>query len=197
MFLLFSETHGFDRVLDVLVWTRARDVDQPIVIPTQHMTKQNRVSSFHPKFLAEFHLLPLFCPPSPFLCKFTGFSQQRPEKPRRMRLTTAIIPFALLFIPLQLIRVLAQDGGISGATSSPEAAGYSCDPSKCRLPHCNCASTSPPGGLHPVSAIFSLVDHPLNLTFLSVRDATIYCVHCGRCHPIIYSGIRRSISRPA
>ena len=47
--------------------------------------------------------------------------------------------------------VVAQDEGvISGPTSSAAAAGYSCDPSKCKLPDCNCASTSPPGGLQPV-----------------------------------------------
>ncbi|KAL1712211.1 hypothetical protein EV715DRAFT_214110 [Schizophyllum commune] len=45
--------------------------------------------------------------------------------------------------------VLAQEGSISGAQSSPEAAGYSCDADKCKLPDCNCASTSPPGGLDP------------------------------------------------
>lgn len=46
--------------------------------------------------------------------------------------------------------VVAQDEGvISGPTSSAAAAGYSCDPSNCKLPDCNCASTSPPGGLQP------------------------------------------------
>lgn len=47
--------------------------------------------------------------------------------------------------------VIAQgdDGGIDGPTSSSAAAGYSCDTSKCKLPKCNCASTSPPGGLSP------------------------------------------------
>lgn len=50
--------------------------------------------------------------------------------------------------------VAAQDGGISGPTSSSGAAGYSCDPTKCKLPNCNCASTSPPGGLSPVSSHF-------------------------------------------
>ncbi|KAH7886342.1 hypothetical protein F5I97DRAFT_1928192 [Phlebopus sp. FC_14] len=51
------------------------------------------------------------------------------------------------FLLLQL--VTAQDGQISGPRTSPEAAGYSCDPTKCVLPQCNCASTSPPGGLKP------------------------------------------------
>ncbi|KZT27524.1 hypothetical protein NEOLEDRAFT_1130497 [Neolentinus lepideus HHB14362 ss-1] len=53
-------------------------------------------------------------------------------------------------LPLSLFSlVLAQDGSISGPTSSSNAAGYSCDTSKCQLPNCNCASTSPPGGLNP------------------------------------------------
>ncbi len=46
---------------------------------------------------------------------------------------------------------LAQDGGITGPVSSKAAAGYSCDVNRCKLPNCNCASTSPPGGLNPVS----------------------------------------------
>ncbi|KZP04662.1 hypothetical protein FIBSPDRAFT_1054534 [Athelia psychrophila] len=56
-----------------------------------------------------------------------------------------------VFSALALVPVLvaAQDGGITGPTSSPAAAGYSCDPSQCKLPNCNCASTSPPGGLSP------------------------------------------------
>ncbi|EIN14312.1 hypothetical protein PUNSTDRAFT_49130 [Punctularia strigosozonata HHB-11173 SS5] len=54
--------------------------------------------------------------------------------------------FLAAFLPLL---VVAQDGSISGPTSSSQAAGYSCDTSKCKLPDCNCASTSPPGGLSP------------------------------------------------
>ncbi|PPR08240.1 hypothetical protein CVT24_001282 [Panaeolus cyanescens] len=59
-----------------------------------------------------------------------------------------MLPYApfLLFLPLL---VLGQDGGLSGPTTSTESLGYSCDTSKCQLPACNCASTSPPGGLHP------------------------------------------------
>ncbi|KAG7100141.1 hypothetical protein E1B28_001921 [Marasmius oreades] len=45
--------------------------------------------------------------------------------------------------------VVAQDGAISGAQTSPEAAGYNCDASNCKLPTCNCASPNPPGGLKP------------------------------------------------
>ncbi|KAF8435710.1 hypothetical protein L210DRAFT_3613529 [Boletus edulis BED1] len=45
--------------------------------------------------------------------------------------------------------VAAQDRSISGPTTSASAARYSCDPNKCKLPKCNCARTSPPGGLSP------------------------------------------------
>ncbi|KJA28359.1 hypothetical protein HYPSUDRAFT_155525 [Hypholoma sublateritium FD-334 SS-4] len=54
-----------------------------------------------------------------------------------------------VLIALLPLLSFAQDGGIDGPTSSADAAGYSCDPSKCQLPNCNCASTSPPGGLDP------------------------------------------------
>lgn len=60
------------------------------------------------------------------------------------------LPTILLSALLPLL-ALAQDGSIDGPTSSVQAAGYSCDASKCQLPNCNCASTSPPGGLQPVS----------------------------------------------
>jgi hypothetical protein len=57
----------------------------------------------------------------------------------------------LILSLLPTLLVSAQDdGSISGATSSSAAAGYSCDASKCKLPSCNCASTSPPGGLNAV-----------------------------------------------
>ncbi|KAH9486218.1 Chitin deacetylase 7 [Psilocybe cubensis] len=59
-----------------------------------------------------------------------------------------MLPYALLLSLLPLC-VIAQDGAISGPTTSPSAAGYSCDPTKCKLPDCNCASTDPPGGLKP------------------------------------------------
>lgn len=56
----------------------------------------------------------------------------------------------VLWLTLLPLLAAAQDGGITGPTTSQEAAGYSCDPEKCKLPTCNCASTSPPGGLKPV-----------------------------------------------
>ncbi|KAK4053645.1 hypothetical protein OIO90_003884 [Microbotryomycetes sp. JL221] len=48
----------------------------------------------------------------------------------------------------------------TGPLSSPESAGYSCDPSTCQLPNCHCASTAPPGGLSPE-------DTPQFITFTS------------------------------
>lgn len=59
-----------------------------------------------------------------------------------------MLPQALLLLSLAA-GALAQDGSITGPTSSSQAAGYSCDASKCKLPNCNCASTDPPGGLDP------------------------------------------------
>ncbi|TFY64634.1 hypothetical protein EVG20_g5882 [Dentipellis fragilis] len=59
-----------------------------------------------------------------------------------------MLPYAVLAALLPAL-VIAQDGSVSGPTSSSSAAGYSCDASKCKLPNCNCASPSPPGGLQP------------------------------------------------
>ncbi|KZV90702.1 hypothetical protein EXIGLDRAFT_750510 [Exidia glandulosa HHB12029] len=53
----------------------------------------------------------------------------------------------LLAALLAAAAVVAQEGNISGPTTSKDAMHYSCDPSSCKLPDCNCASTSPPGGL--------------------------------------------------
>ena len=60
---------------------------------------------------------------------------------------------ALISVALSSVLVLAQDMEIMGTTTSPQTFGYSCDPSKCHLPDCNCASVSPPGGLQPVSLL--------------------------------------------
>jgi hypothetical protein len=58
---------------------------------------------------------------------------------------------ALVFSLLLPVVTLAQDGGLTGPTSSKAAAGYNCDTTKCQLPNCLCASTSPPGGLQPAN----------------------------------------------
>lgn len=49
----------------------------------------------------------------------------------------------------QITAVGSGEGQIDGPTAGASAAGYSCDPSKCQLPNCHCASTDPPGGLDP------------------------------------------------
>lgn len=56
----------------------------------------------------------------------------------------------ILVLSLLPILALAQDGSLLGPVTSSGALGYFCDPVKCQLPDCKCASTSPPGGLHPV-----------------------------------------------
>ncbi|KAK7012642.1 family 4 carbohydrate esterase [Favolaschia claudopus] len=45
---------------------------------------------------------------------------------------------------MPLPSLASDNGGITGPTTSSDAAGYSSDASKCKLPSCNCASTSPP-----------------------------------------------------
>ncbi|KAF7363099.1 hypothetical protein MVEN_00662300 [Mycena venus] len=62
-----------------------------------------------------------------------------------------------LILAISALLAVAQDGSIIGSTSSSVAAGYSCDASKCKLPSCNCASTSPPGGLNPSEVPMFLV----------------------------------------
>ena len=62
-----------------------------------------------------------------------------------------MLPQAFVLLALFAGAFAQDDGSITGPTSSPEAAGYSCDASKCQLPNCHCASTDPPGGLDPVS----------------------------------------------
>lgn len=74
-----------------------------------------------------------------------------------------MLPLLILSLLLPALS-LAQDGSVTGPTSSANAAGYSCDPSACQLPKCNCASTSPPGGLDPVISL-SLVAPALLLPF--------------------------------
>lgn len=60
-----------------------------------------------------------------------------------MRSRSALL--ALIVAPI--LGALAQDG--TAGSTSPEAAGYSCDASKCNGANCRCASTDIPGGLSP------------------------------------------------
>lgn len=70
-----------------------------------------------------------------------------------MKQSLALLPAALLGFLLPLVAqaqvVSSGEGQVNGPTSSGSSAGYSCDPSKCKLPDCNCASADPPGGLSP------------------------------------------------
>ncbi|KAJ6457260.1 hypothetical protein C8R45DRAFT_844293 [Mycena sanguinolenta] len=81
----------------------------------------------------------------------------------------------------------AQDGSISGATSSADAAGYSCDPSKCQLPNCNCASTSPPGGLNPsevpMFVVFTADDAVQSYTLDAVNQFLAHRQNPNGCQP--------------
>ncbi|CAK5266052.1 unnamed protein product [Mycena citricolor] len=91
-----------------------------------------------------------------------------------------------LLAPL-LASVKAQDGSISGATSSASAAGYSCDATKCKLPTCNCASTSPPGGLNasdvPMFLIFTADDAIQSYTLDSVNQFLAQRKNPNGCRP--------------
>jgi len=94
-----------------------------------------------------------------------------------------------LFAVLPLIAcVLAQDeGGLEGPTSSPEAAGYSCDPSTCQLPNCHCASTDPPGGLDPSVVpqfiVFTADDAIQSYTLDSVNQFLAHRKNPNGCQP--------------
>ncbi|KAJ7857553.1 hypothetical protein B0H13DRAFT_2237705 [Mycena leptocephala] len=52
-----------------------------------------------------------------------------------------MLPHVLLALIAPLLALAGDD--------AQKLLGYSCDASKCKLPNCNCASTSPPGGLSP------------------------------------------------
>jgi len=97
-----------------------------------------------------------------------------------------MLPIVLL-AALTPLFVLAQDGGISGATSSTAAAGYSCDSSKCQLPNCNCASTSPPGGLPPSQVpqfiVYTADDAVQSYTLDSVNQFLAHRKNPNGCQP--------------
>lgn len=64
---------------------------------------------------------------------------------------TSFHPLSRSCQPLQKRQLVSsgEGGGSNGPSSTPQSAGYSCDPNSCKLPSCQCASTSPPGGLNP------------------------------------------------
>ena len=65
-----------------------------------------------------------------------------------MKISTAILSTLAVLAITPSSWVLAQDGTPNiPSTSTPSS--YACDPNTCKLPTCQCASQSPPGGLKP------------------------------------------------
>ncbi|KAI0756459.1 hypothetical protein C8Q80DRAFT_1092934 [Daedaleopsis nitida] len=99
-----------------------------------------------------------------------------------------MVPSTLLAAVLPFVGyVLAQDGSLSGPTSSSSAAGYSCDASKCKLPDCNCASTDPPGGLSvqdtPMFVVFTADDAIQSFTLDAVNQFLAHRKNPNGCQP--------------
>ncbi|EJD03814.1 uncharacterized protein FOMMEDRAFT_105999 [Fomitiporia mediterranea MF3/22] len=94
------------------------------------------------------------------------------------------VPLLSLLLPLLAV---AQDGSISGPTTSSDASGYSCDPNICKLPNCNCASTSPPGGLNPsevpMFVVYSADDAVQSYTLDSVNQFLAHRKNPNGCTP--------------
>ncbi|KAF7300354.1 hypothetical protein HMN09_00918700 [Mycena chlorophos] len=94
---------------------------------------------------------------------------------------------ALSLLLLNVLGVAAQDGSLTGATSSAAAANYSCDASKCKLPNCNCASTSPPGGLNasdvPMFLVFTADDAVQSYTLTAVNQFLAHRKNPNGCTP--------------
>ncbi|KAK2462850.1 hypothetical protein APHAL10511_005048 [Amanita phalloides] len=95
----------------------------------------------------------------------------------------------VFFMTAGSLLALAQDGGITGPTSSAQAAGYSCDTSQCKLPACNCASTSPPGGLSPSEVpqfiVFTADDAIQSYTLDAVNQFLAHRQNPNGCRPKI------------
>lgn len=99
-----------------------------------------------------------------------------------------MLPLVLLAV-LYPALILAQspEGSIDGPKNSAEAAGYSCDSSKCRLPDCNCASPNPPGGLSPqdtpMFVLFTADDAIQTYTLDSVNQFLAHRKNPNGCQP--------------
>ncbi|KAF7302610.1 Carbohydrate esterase family 4 protein [Mycena chlorophos] len=112
----------------------------------------------------------------------------RPSLPS-VFLSASMLPRVLLALLAPLLVLAGDDGGLTGATSSSEAAGYSCDASKCQLPKCNCASTSPPGGLSPARSdvpmfvVFTADDAVQSYTLDSVNQFLAHRKNPNGCPP--------------
>ncbi|KAL0573164.1 hypothetical protein V5O48_008795 [Marasmius crinis-equi] len=98
-----------------------------------------------------------------------------------------MFPLTVIWVLASLAPVFGQDGAISGAQTSPEAAGYSCDASQCKLPTCNCASASPPGGLKPSEVpqfvVFTADDAIQSYTLGSVNQFLAHRKNPNGCTP--------------
>ncbi|KAF7369447.1 Carbohydrate esterase family 4 [Mycena venus] len=98
-----------------------------------------------------------------------------------------MLPQTLLALMAPLLVLAGDDGGLTGATTSADAAGYSCDPSTCKLPKCNCASTSPPGGLSPSEVpmfiVFTADDAVQSYTLDSVNQFLAHRKNPNGCQP--------------
>ncbi|KAF9025089.1 hypothetical protein BDZ89DRAFT_1092694 [Hymenopellis radicata] len=99
-----------------------------------------------------------------------------------------MLDFAL-FLSLVPLFALAQDGGITGPTTSVQAAAYSCDASTCQLPNCHCASTDPPGGLDPSETpmfiVFTADDAIQSYTLNAVNQFLAHRENPNGCQPKI------------
>ncbi|KAF8753729.1 hypothetical protein RHS01_06678 [Rhizoctonia solani] len=80
-----------------------------------------------------------------------------------------------------------QDGGITGPTTTPGGNGYSCDPNKCKLPNCACASTNIPGGIAredtPQFLVFTADDAVQAYTINSVNQFLAQRKNPNGCQP--------------
>ncbi|KAJ7760140.1 hypothetical protein DFH07DRAFT_442335 [Mycena maculata] len=98
-----------------------------------------------------------------------------------------MLPYVLLALLAPLLALAGDDGSISGATSSADAAGYSCDATKCKLPACNCASPNPPGGLNgsdvPMFIVFTADDAVQSYTLDSVNQFLAHRENPNGCQP--------------
>lgn len=136
------------------------------------MDRDDHKSSICFNWLFHFNLLKFSFPPSPSLSSYFSLQFRLSTKPH-ISATMLITSIALLAWSLCASVVYGQDGAVTGPTSSAQAAGYSCDTSKCQLPNCNCASTSPPGGLSPVSLAFSNDNVVLLRISLDLGESTV------------------------
>ncbi|KAK7051541.1 hypothetical protein VNI00_004519 [Paramarasmius palmivorus] len=97
-----------------------------------------------------------------------------------------LLPVSLLACILPWL-VYGQDGVVSGPQTSPEAAGYHCDSTVCKLPSCSCASTSPPGGLNasdvPQFIVFTADDAVQSYTLDAVNQFLAHRKNPNGCRP--------------